>query len=265
MNLGLGGLVAVVTGGTSGIGFAAATLLLEEGASVAVCSRDAARMTRSVDQLSARFGNRILGAAADVRDERAILGFRDAVRDRFGRTDILVHSAGASRMLRFDATDDAAWRDELDQKYFGFIYPTRAFLDLLRASQQPSIVYVSALLGVEPSTRLIATSAARGGVVNLAKALSVEFAPAGIRVNTILLGIIDSDQWQRRWEAERAGGRSVTREEYMQELVASRNVPLGRAGSVEDVARAIAFLGSPASAYTTGAMLEISGGQSHRV
>lgn len=264
MNLGLEGLVAVVTGGTSGIGFAAATVFLEEGASVAVCSRDAARLDASVAALRERFGDRVFGGAADVRDERAVNAFRDAVRERFGRTDVLVHSAGASRMLRFEDTDDDAWRDELELKYFGFIYPTRAFLDLLRASPAPSIVYVSALLGVEPSTRLIATSATRGGVLNLAKALSVEFAPAGIRVNTILLGIIDSAQWQRRWEAERER-RAVTREAYMRELVASRNVPLGRAGTPEDVARAIAFLGSPASAYTTGALLEISGGQSHRV
>jgi len=258
-------MVAVITGGTSGIGFAAATQFLEEGASVAVCSRDAARLTQSVEELRSRYGDRVFGAAADVRDERAVIAFRDAVRGRFGRTDVLVHSAGASRMLRFEATDDAAWRDELDLKYFGFIYPTRAFLDLLRASEKPSVVYVSALLAVEPSTRLIATSAARGGVVNLAKALSVELAPAGIRVNTILLGVIDSPQWQRRWEAERAHGSSITREAYMQELVANRDVPLGRAGSPEDVARAIAFLGSPASAYTTGAMLEVSGGQSHRI
>lgn len=265
MNLGLEGLVAVVTGGTSGIGFAAATVFLEEGASVAVCSRDAGRLAASVAELRERFGDRAFGATADVRDDHAVTGFRDAVRDRFGRADVLVHSAGASRMLRFEDTDDAAWRDELDLKYFGFIYPTRAFLELLRASEHPSIVYVSALLGVEPSTRLIATSAARGGVLNLAKSLSVEFAPSGIRVNTILLGVIDSAQWQRRWEAERARGSTMSREDYMRDLVASRNVPLGRAGSPEDVARAIAFLGSPASAYTTGAMLEISGGQSHRV
>ena len=84
-------------------------------------------------------------------------------------------------------------------------------------------------------------------------------------MNTILLGIIDSAQWQRRWEAEVARGRTITREAYIAELVANRNVPLRRAGSPDDVARAIAFLGSPASAYTTGAILEISGGQSHRI
>lgn len=265
MHLGLEGLVAVITGGTSGIGLATAGVLLEEGASVAVCSRNAERAVAAADGLRARFGDRVLGFAGDVRDRAAMAGFREAVIGRFRRVDILVHSAGASRMANFEATDDAAWQEELDLKFFGFIRPTRAFLEDLRGSRYGSIVYVSALLAIQPETRLVATSATRAGVLNLAKSLSLELAPAGVRVNSLLLGVIDSGQWERRWIAERESGSAVTREDFMKKLAVDRDVPLGRVGSAHEVARAVAFLASPASSYTTGATLEISGGLGRRV
>lgn len=265
MNLGLDGMVAVVTGGTAGIGLATAELLLEEGASVAITSRSAQRVESEVARLAERFGERIMGYPADVRDAAALAAFRDKVVARFGGVDVLVHSAGGSKMLSFAATDDAAWRDELELKFFGFIHPTRAFLNDLRAARAPSVVYVCALLAVQPETRLVATSAARAGVFNLVKSLSFELAPAGIRVNSILLGVIDSAQWERRWLAARERGEDVTREEYLGAIVRDRGVPLGRPGTPEEVARSIVFLASPASSYTTGAALELSGGLSRRV
>lgn len=265
MNLGLSGLVAVVTGGTSGIGLAASELLLEEGASVALCSRTPARVDAQVARLGAAHAGRVFGMAADVRDAPAMARFREGVAGRFGQVDILVHSAGESRLANFEATDEAAWRDEIDLKFFGFINPTRAFLPDLRASRNASIVCVNALLAVQPETRLAATSATRAGVLNLAKTLSLDLAPAGIRVNAVLLGVIESGQWERRWQAERDRGNDIARSAFMDELARDRGVPLGRVGTPGEVARAIAFLASPASSYTTGAMLELSGGLSRRV
>jgi NAD(P)-dependent dehydrogenase (short-subunit alcohol dehydrogenase family) len=265
VNLGLEGLVAVVTGGTSGIGLATAELLLEEGAAVALCSRTPARVDAQVERLGAVHAGRVFGAAADVRDAAAVARFRAGVLERFGRVDILVHSAGESRLANFESTDEAAWRDEIELKFFGFIHPTRAFLPDLRASAHASIVYVSALLAVQPETRLAATSATRAGVLNLAKTLSLDLAAERIRVNSILLGVIDSGQWERRWQAERARGNAVERGAFMDEIARDRGVPLGRVGTPQEVARSVAFLASPASAYTTGAMLELSGGLSRRV
>lgn len=260
MDLGLTGRVAVVTGATSGIGLATARRFLGEGAAVAFCARDGGRVDEVAESLRREFGDRVLGVAANIVDAAAIDAFRDRVASRFGRVDVLVHNAGASLMAPFDATDDAAWEAELELKYFGFIRPTRAFTALLAASQTGNIVYISSLLARQPETRLAATSAARAGTLNLVKTLSFDLAAKGVRLNTLLLGVIDSGQWERRYRERVARGESLTRERYREELAAERGIPLGRVGTPEEVAAAIAFLASPLSAFTTGAVLEISGG-----
>jgi NAD(P)-dependent dehydrogenase (short-subunit alcohol dehydrogenase family) len=264
VNLELAGRTAVVTGGTSGIGLSAVRRLLDEGASVAFCARDAARVAAVTAELARTAGERVLGVAADVLDVPALDAFRAQVEQRFGRVDVLVHNAGRSRMAPFEQTDDAAWTEELELKFFGLLRPTRAFLPLLRKSDAASMVYVSSLLAQEPETRLIATSAARGGALNLAKTLSREFAPA-IRVNSLLLGVIDTGQWEARLAARRASGEGIERDAYIAELARERGIPMGRIGRPEEVAAAIAFLASPLCGFMTGAVIEISGGYSHYV
>ena len=107
---------------------------------------------------------------------------------------------------------------------------------------------------------MVCTSAARAGVQNLVKSLAREFAPK-IRVNSVLFGLIDSNQWQRRFEAR--ADKAQTREAWFGELARSKSIPLGRLGVPEEAARAIVYLASPAASYVTGAQLEISGGISH--
>lgn len=266
MDLQLNGRVAVITGGTSGIGLAASRLLLDEGASVAFCARTPMHVISIETELKGTYGgDRVLGRAADVVDAGAVDRFRDAVQHQFEKTDILVLSAGEARLATFSATDDAAWREELDLKYFGFIHPVRAFEAMLRASDAPSIISVSSILAKEPDPKLAATAAARAGTVNLARSLSREWAGAGIRVNSLLLGVIDGGQWERRYNARVAKGEKLERDAYYKELAATRGIAMGRVGRAEEVAAAIAFLASPRSGFTTGAMLEIAGGTGHGV
>jgi NAD(P)-dependent dehydrogenase (short-subunit alcohol dehydrogenase family) len=106
---------------------------------------------------------------------------------------------------------------------------------------------------------MVCTSAARAGVQNLLKSLATEFSPR-IRVNTILLGLVDSGQWQRRFDAR--ANKGETREQWYGALARDKHIPLGRLGEPEEPARAIVFLGSPAASYITGASLEVSGGVS---
>ena len=257
MNLSLADRVAIVTGGTSGIGLETARLLLAEGARVAVCGRDQGRLDAAMAGLGG--GERLLGFACDVTRTEDNRAFATAVRDRFGACDILVTNAGQGRQSTFATTDDAAWRAELDLKFLSQILPIRAFKPMLDASPVAAIVAVNSLLAWQPEPHMVATSAARAGVQNLIKSLSVEFAPA-IRVNSILLGLVDSGQWGRRFEARE--DRSVSREAWYADLAARKGIPLGRLGRSEEAARAILFLASPAASYVTGAALEVSGGVS---
>ena len=176
-----------------------------------------------------------------------------------GRLDLLVNNAGQGRVSTFEATTDAQWREELELKFFSQILPFRAFRPLLEKSSAPAIVAVNSLLSLQPEPHMVCTSAARAGVQNLLKSLATEFAPR-IRVNTILLGLVDSGQWQRRFDAR--ADKAQTREAWYGALAADKHIPLARLGEPEEPARAIVFLGSPAASYITGASLEVSGGVS---
>lgn len=258
MNLGYENRVAVVTGGTSGIGLATAKLLMAEGARVAVCGRDAARL----DATRAALGAQALVMRCDVLDAAEVAAFAAAVSNWGGACDLLVNNAGQGRVSTFGTTDDAAWREELELKFFSQIHVIRAFRPLLENSASPAIVGVNSLLALQPEKHMVATSAARAGVQSLLKSLAAEFAPR-IRVNSILLGLVDSGQWQRRFAARE--NQTLTREEWYGRLAREKGIPLQRLGEPEEPARAIVFLGSPAASYITGASLEVSGGVSRHI
>ena len=258
MDLGLKGLAAVVTGGSNGIGLETVKLLLADGARVALCGRDADRLERAAAPLRERFGDAVLAAPCDVLDKSAVERLRAAVRERFGGLDILVNNAGQGRVSTFADTEDEAWHEEFRLKFFSVIYPTRAFAPDLAKSRAPAIVVVNSLLARQPEPHMVATSALRGGVQNLVKSLATEFAPQRIRVNAILLGLVDSGQWQRRYEART--DKAQSRADWYAALARQKQIPLGRLGEPEEAARAVVFLASPAASYVTGASLEVSGG-----
>jgi NAD(P)-dependent dehydrogenase (short-subunit alcohol dehydrogenase family) len=260
MDLGLKGLRAVVTGGTNGIGLATVRLLLEDGCRVALCGRDPERLERAAAPLRARYGDAVLAQRCNVLEKGEVDAFRAAVTERFGGLDILVNNAGQGRITTFADTTDEAWNDEFRLKFFSVIYPTRAFLPALAESKSGAIVVVNSLLARQPEPHMVATAALRAGVQNLVKSMSVEFAPKGVRVNSILLGVVDSGQWQRRFEARAKPGQ--TREQWMAALAEDRGILVGRLGRPEEPAAAIAFLASPIAGFITGAALEVAGGVS---
>jgi NAD(P)-dependent dehydrogenase (short-subunit alcohol dehydrogenase family) len=260
----LSGQVAVITGGSSGIGLATAALFLRSGACVAICGRSTERLTAAERHLRDLYGDvPLLAERCDVLDANDVEAFASKVLARFGRTDMLINNAGQGRVSTFMNTTDDAWRDELELKYFSIIRPTRAFLPMLRGAPAAAIVCVNSLLALQPESHMVATSSARAGVLSLVKSLAGEFAVDRIRVNSILIGVVESGQWRRRYAAEAAPGQSW--EAWTGEIAAKKHIPLGRFGLPEEAAQALFYLATALSSYTTGSHIDVSGGFARHV
>lgn len=265
MDTGLKDRVAVITGGSAGIGLTVAEAFLLEGAKVAICGRN----QRRLDVAAAQLGDisdpaRVLARSCDVRDEAEVAALRDAVADAFGGCDALICNAGEARQSDFYDTSDQDWRDEFELKFFSVLRPVRAFLPMLEASGQGAVVCTGALIARRPEPFLIATGATRAGQLNLAKSLSVELAARNVRVNSILIGLVDSGQWSRRYDAGQAPD-GMSRADWYALLARDREIPLGRLGRPEEAANTILFLASPLASYITGEAIDVAGGQSRNV
>lgn len=259
MNLQIKGRVAVVTGGSSGIGFATVKLLLAAEAKVAFCGRDRERLASADAALREAFPHaEMLPYCCDVLDPQQVGRFAQQVGREFGAVDMLINNAGQGYVAHFDATPHEAWLREAGLKLFGVIHPLQAFLPLLEQSDIASVTCVNSLLARQPEPHMIATSAARAALLNMTLNLSNELIVKGVRINSILLGMVESGQWRRRYQQRQDPVQSW--EAWTAELATERGIPMGRLGKPEEAAQALLFLASPLASFTTGAALDVSGG-----
>jgi NAD(P)-dependent dehydrogenase (short-subunit alcohol dehydrogenase family) len=174
--------------------------------------------------------------------------------------DGLVNNAGTAAARPFAEVDDAAWEADLQLKLFAAVRTARRVLPHLRAAGGGSIVNVLAIGAKAPGAHSMPSSVSRAAGMALTKALSKELGPAGIRVNAVLVGLIESGQWERKAEAS---GQSV--EALYTKLAKDSGIPLGRVGKAEEFADVVAFLLSPRAGYVSGTALNVDGGLSPAV
>jgi NAD(P)-dependent dehydrogenase (short-subunit alcohol dehydrogenase family) len=262
MDLGLSGKAAVVTGGSEGIGYAAARSLAAEGARVVICARREDVLEGAARRLAEETGGEVVPVAADVSRVEDVERLMQTALDRFGRLDALVNNAGTSRAAKFETVTDAAWQEDLDLKLFGAIRTCRLAIPAMRQAGGGSIVSVLNIGAKQPGAASVPTSVSRAAGMALTKALSKELAPEQIRVNAVLIGLVKSGQHERAWRARGGPDSGQSLEAFYAGMAQQRGVPLGRVAEAQEAGDLIAYLCSPRAAYITGTAINFDGGTS---
>jgi galactitol 2-dehydrogenase (L-tagatose-forming) len=245
----LTGSVAVIIGGSRGIGYESAVALGSCGAKVVLASRDRSALNTAVERLT-ESGANATSAVVDVTDPTAITAAADAIATEHGKVDILVNSAGIAPLNSAIETPDDEWRRVIDVNVNGLFWCCRAFGRHMVARRSGSIINLGSMSGLIANRPQTAPSymASKGAVHMLTKALATEWAKNGVRVNALAPGYIATDMTLKMRE----------RPELFN--VWLDMTPMGRIGEPSEIAAAVVFLASAASTYVTGAILSIDGG-----
>src|ERR1700722_9843551 len=229
MDLELTGKTVLITGGTDGLGLALATKLATEGAAVAVCGRDEERLHAAEAAVRAAGGD-VLAQRADVSLAKDVEGFVEAAVARWGRIDGIVHNAGRASAGSIETIDDETWESDVELKLMAAVRLTRLALPMLRASHG-AVLFTLAVSAKAPGGSSEPSSVTRAAGMALMKALSKELAPDGIRVNAVLIGLIESSQWARTAE-----GAGTALEDFYDRFATDAGIPLGRFGKAAEFA-----------------------------
>ena len=251
MDLQLAGKRVLITGGSKGIGRAAAEVLAAEGCDLVLVARDPAALDETATAIRGRHQVQVETQAADLSSDAAVRGIAEAA----GVFDILVNNAGAIPPGRLTAVDDATWRSAWDLKVFGFISLSRATYPML-ATRGGVIVNVIGSAGERFDPNYITGSTGNAALMAFTRALAKAGQADGVRVVGINPGPVATQRlvMLQRARAERELGDA----ERWQEML--KTMPFGRAASPEEIGSAVAFLASPRSAYTSGTILTIDAG-----
>jgi len=256
VEISLAGRAAVITGGSKGLGLAMATKFAAAGADIAIMARGRQALDAAVKSIAAK--QRVIALQGDVAvpgdTERA---YREAMK-ALGKIDILVNNAGTSRTGAFEEISEEIWREDFDQKLFAAIRLTRLVWPQMKERRWGRIVNVLNIGAKAPRQRSAPTSVTRAAGMALTKVLASEGAPHNVLVNALLVGLIESDQHERR--AEKTG---VALADYYK--ACAKDVPLGRVGRAEEFASIACFLASDAASYITGTAINVDGGRSPAV
>jgi 3-oxoacyl-[acyl-carrier protein] reductase len=256
MDLQLKGKVALITGGSRGIGLATARIMAAEGAKVAIVARNTDALQEATKAIYASTGQEVLTITGDVMMEADCQRAVEQTARHYGQLHILVNNAGTAAARPFPIIEPAQWQADLDLKLFAAIHCSRAAVPHMKQAGGGAIVNVTAIGGKTPGASSLPSSVSRAAGLALTKAMSKDLAPERIRVNTVCIGGIRSEQIERTWQQT---APELTWEQFA--TLPSHQIPLGRIGNSEEAANVIVFLTSGAASYVTGTSVNIDGGR----
>ena len=262
MDLGLTKKVAIITGGSEGIGKAAAHRMAAEGAQVVIVARRPDVLKAAAEDIKAATKGVVLPVQGDVAQPATIDHVVRTTLDNFGRIDILVNNAGVSMAKPFAAVSDEDWESDFGLKVWGAVRFIRAVIPEMRKVGGGRIINVTNLGGRTPGPSSMPTSISRAAGIAITKGLSKDLAKDNILVNTVCIGLIKSGQHERRHARLKQTNPNLTLDEVYAESVKNRGVPLGRVGEAHEAGDVIAFLASERASYLTGIAINIDGGTS---
>ena len=243
------GRVAIITGGSTGIGLATARQLAQLGAKLAIASRNAENLAATAAQITAETGAECLAVPTDVRDEAAVIALVEQSFATFGRIDVLVNNAGGTRMAPLESIPTKAWEASFALNIHSAYYATREVGRYMIAQGSGAIVNISSMAGHRGVTGGAHYASSKAALEMFTLATAVDWGRYGIRCNCVAPGLIASERSVAAWNV--AGIPVETME---------RTIPLRRVGTSDELANAVVFLASDAASYITGQVIPVDGG-----
>jgi 3-oxoacyl-[acyl-carrier protein] reductase len=253
MDLGLKNKIAIVGGASMGIGYGIARALAHEGALVAMTARRDAGLTRAAATIARETATEVLPVQADCRRAEDCARVIDTVVAKLGGIDILVNNDGAPPLGELQSFEDAAWSKAVEQNLMYVVRMARAAVPQMIKRAGGSVLNIAAISAIQPIAGFGLSVSTWGAVIGFSKTLSLEIAQHNINVNTICPGYVET---QRLEKVFASGGEDPA--EMRSKLIAE--IPMGRIGTVDDIAALVALLVSPRGRYTTGTAIAVDGG-----
>ncbi len=257
MDLGLKNRVALVAASSRGLGKAIALQLSREGAKVIICARNQERLYNTRDEIVSETAGVVRAVAADVRDRDMVKEMVKLAVDEFGTVEILVCNAGGPPAGLADEFTADDYREALELNLLSTINLCYEVIPLMKKQKWGRIINMASIAAKQPIETLILSNTARAGVLGFSKSLSNQLAPQGITVNAICPGYIRTERIEELAQISAQKGKGSVQDLYKN---IEENIPAGRLGEPEEIARTVAFLASEGASYITGIALQIDGG-----